>query len=54
MRVHPIDRVILGVEGVLQVELGVLENPLDHVLHVYGLGHVGGRHDVEGRQTGVS
>lgn len=54
MRVHSVDRVILRVESVLQVKLGVLQHPLNHVLDVHRLGHAGRRHDVEGRQTGVS
>lgn len=51
--IHPVGGVVLGVKRVLQVELGVLQHPLDHVLDVNGFGHVWRRHDVERNLTGV-
>lgn len=39
MRVHPVDGVILRVQRVLQVELCVLQDPLDNVLDIHGLWH---------------
>lgn len=54
MRVHSVGRVVLWIQGVLQVELGVLQHPLDHVLDVNSFGHVWRCHDVERDLTGVS
>lgn len=48
-----VGRVVLRVQRALQVELDVLQHPLDHVLDVDGFGHVCRRHDVERRQAGV-
>lgn len=53
MGIRSVGRVVLRVQGVLQVELGVLQHPLDHVLYVDGFGHVRRRHDVERGQAGV-
>ena len=53
MGVHPVHRVVLRVESVLQVELGVLEHALDDVLDIHRLGHVHGGHDVQGGEAGV-
>lgn len=53
MRVHSVGGVILWIQSVLQVELGVLQHPLDHVLDVNGFGHVWRCHDIERDLTGV-
>lgn len=53
MWIHPVGGVVLGVKSVLQVELGVLQHPLDHVFDVNSFGHVWRRHDVERDLTGV-
>lgn len=54
MGIHSVGRVILRVHRVLQVELGVLQHPLNHILHINRRGHVWRRHDVECSQTGIS
>lgn len=53
MRVHSVGGVVLWIQSVLQVELGVLQHPLDHVLDVNGFGHVWRCHDIERDLTGV-
>lgn len=53
MVIRSVGRVVLRVQGVLEVELGVLQHPLDHVLYVDGFGHVWRRHDVERGQAGI-
>lgn len=54
MGIHSEGGVILRVQSVLQMELGVLQHPLDHILYINSLGHVWRCHDVECSQTGVS
>lgn len=53
MGIRSVGRVVLRVQGVLQVELGVLQHPLDHVLYVDSFGHVWRCHDVERGQAGI-
>lgn len=53
MGIDSVCRVVLRVQRVLQVELDVLQNPLDHVLDVDSFGHVRRRHDVKRRQAGI-
>lgn len=52
--IHSVGRVVLRIQRVLQMELCELQHPLDHILHINGLGHVWGGHDVKGGQTGIS
>lgn len=54
MRIHSVGGVVLWIQSVLQVELGVLQHPLDHVLDVNSFGHVSRCHDVERHLAGVS
>ena len=49
----PVGAVVVGVDGGLQVEAGVLQHPLDDLLQVHRLGHLRRRHHVERRQAGV-
>lgn len=53
MWVNPVDRVILWIQRVLQMELGVLKHPLYDILYVDSLWHVCRGHDVKSCQTGV-
>lgn len=53
MRIHSVGGVVLWVNSVLQVELGVLQHPLDHVFDVNSFGHVRRCHDVERHLAGV-
>lgn len=53
MGIDSVGWVVLRVQRVLQVELDVLQHPLDHVLDVDSFGHVRRRHDVKRRQTGI-
>lgn len=54
MLTFSVDRIILRVQRVLQMELGVLQHPLNHILYVNNLGHAWRCHDVECSQTGIS
>lgn len=53
MGIRSVGRVVLRVQGVLQVELGVLQHPLNHVLYVDSFRHVWRCHDVERGQAGI-
>lgn len=53
MAIRPVRTVILRVQSVLQVELGELQHPLNHILYINSLWHVWGRHYVERSQTGI-
>lgn len=54
MRIHSVGRVVLWIQSVLQVELGILQHPLDHIFDVNSFGHVWRCHDIERNLTGVS
>lgn len=51
--IHSVDWVILRVQRVLQMELGVLQHPLNHIFYINSLWHVRRRHYVECSQTSI-